>query len=98
MSTKHGLGALALVAAGAAMGWALQVPEAGTLAAARPAVPQATTPVDAPAPSLSVLAWPQPAVETDGDTPARAQAGANMEVEISGLEEMSATRAASPQQ
>jgi hypothetical protein len=94
MGTKHGWGAL--VAAGAVMGWALQAPQAGTLAVARPAVPQATTPVDAPAPSLSVLTWPQPDMDTDGDTSVRAQASTNMEIEISGLEEMSATGAAVP--
>jgi hypothetical protein len=97
MGTKHGLGTLALVAAVAATGWALQVSEAGALPAARTAVPRATTPADAPAPSLSILAWPQPAVETDGDTPARAPAGENTEIEISGLEELSATGAASLQ-
>lgn len=83
---------LALVAAAAGTGWALQVP-----LTALAELPPAASPSEMPSPGLSVLAWPQPAPEADGNEGASARAGEDGAEEIVGLEEMSATGAALPQ-
>lgn len=83
---------LALVAAAAGTGWALQVP-----LTALAELPPGSTPAKMSPPSLSVLAWPQPAPEADGDEGASARVREEGAEEIVGLEEMSVTGAASPQ-
>lgn len=99
MDTKSRLRALALtlalVAAAAGTGWALQVPLTAIAELSPAEVPQVTTPAEAPVQSLSILAWPQPAAQPDDDASARARAEGSEE--IVGLEEMSATGVASPQ-
>lgn len=83
---------LALVAAAAGTGWALQVP-----LTALAELPPASTPSEMPSTGLSVLAWPQPAPEAQSDEGASARAREEGAEEIVGLEEMSVTGAASPQ-
>jgi hypothetical protein len=87
--------ALTMVAAAAGTGWALQLPLTATVEAGAIEVPHVTTPAEVPAPSLSLMAWPQPAAVPDDGASARARADGSEE--IIGLEEMSATGAASPQ-
>ena len=90
---------LALVAAAAGTGWALQVPLTALAELGADELPPASTPADVPPPSLSVLAWPQPETEADRDGDEGAAAGVPDKgvEEIVGLEEMSVTGAASPQ-
>jgi hypothetical protein len=87
--------ALTMVAAAAGTGWALQLPLTATVELSAAEVPHDTTPAEAPMPSLSLLAWPQPAAVSEDDASASTRADGSEE--IIGLEEMSATGAASPQ-
>ena len=87
--------ALTMVAAAAGTGWALQLPLTATVELSPAELPHATTPAEATPPSLSLLAWPQPAAVPDDGASARARAEGSEE--IMDLEEMSATGAASPQ-
>jgi hypothetical protein len=88
---------LALVAAAAGTGWALQVPLTALAEVGAAELPPASTPADVPLPGLSVLAWPQPEAQADGDEGASAGVPNEGVEEIVGLEEMSVTGEASPQ-
>ena len=88
---------LALVGAAAGTGWALQVPLTALAELGAAELPPATTPAEVPLPGLSVLAWPQPDAQADGDEGASARVPSEGGEEIAGLEEMSVTGAASPQ-
>ena len=88
---------LALVAAAAGTGWALQVPLTALAELGAAELPPASSPAEVPPPSLSVLAWPQPAAQVDGEEGAAAGVPHEGGEEIVGLEEMSVTGAASPQ-
>jgi hypothetical protein len=85
--------ALAMVSAAAGMGWALQLPLSATASVRPESLPRIATPAETPIPSQSAL--PQPAAQAHDDTAARGHDGAAAQIE--GLEEMSATGAATPQ-
>ena len=86
---------LALVAAAAGTGWALQLPLTALADLGAAELPRLNSPAEVPAPGLSILAWPQPAAEPNASASVRPQA--EVSGEMIGLEEMSATGAASPQ-
>jgi hypothetical protein len=96
MGMKRGLGAVALVTAAAiaGAGWALQAPNVEAPVSVGHAPELASPSSEMPGLSLSVLGWPRPAQEPDDDSTADAQA--DDEPDIEGLEAMSATGAASP--
>lgn len=90
----HALGlALAMVAAAAGMGWALQLPLSATASVRPESLPRIASPSETPIPSLP--ARPQSAAQAQDDAAARGHDGAAAQME--GLEEMSATGAATPQ-
>lgn len=88
--------ALTMVAAAAGTGWALQLPLTATIDLNPAQAPRVATLAETPVPGGQLTAWPHPAVEEDEDASGRLEAG--NAGEIVGLEEMSATGAASPQQ
>lgn len=75
---------LALVAAAAGTGWALQVPLTALAELGAADLPPPTTAAEVPLSGLSVLAWPQP--ETQADDGASAGVPSEGGEEIVGLE------------
>lgn len=88
---------LALVAAAAGTGWALQVPLTAFAELGAAELSLGPTPAEVQLPSVSVLAWAQPAAQEDDSETASARLRDDGGEEIVGLEEMSVTGAASPQ-